>query len=92
MFVPGAAPSKSIIAYATVDFGYGHTVSECGYYITNADGVTITLPATAVPAGLSYGIRMVGPALVAGTYTIQSYVKLSDGEIIRGAEQNVQLS
>lgn len=92
VFVPGAAPSKSIIAYATVDLGYGHTVSECGYYITNADGVTITLPATAVPAGLSYGIRMVGPALVAGTYTIQSYVKLSDGEIIRGAEQNVQLS
>lgn len=91
-FVPGAATSKSIIAYATIDLGYGHTISECGYYVTNADDVTITLPATAVPAGLSYGIRMVGPALVAGTYKLRSYVKLSDGDVIFGEEKTVTLS
>ena len=83
------APSNTIVGYATIDTGYGKTIKECGYYITNKDDITLTLPAFAVPEGTTYGIRMFGAGLVSGTYRIQPYIKLSDDTIITGEEKTV---
>ena len=66
--------SNTIVGYATIDAGYGKTIEECGYYITNKDDIKLTLPAIAVPTGNnSYGIRMFGVALVSGTYSSALY-------------------
>lgn len=89
--VPGAAPSNTILGYATINVGYGSTISECGYSITNKDNIKLELPAIAVPAGNSYGIRMVGAGLVSGTYRIQPYIKLSDNTVITGDEKTVTI-
>lgn len=85
------APSNTIVGYATIDTGYGKTISECGYYITNKDDITLTLPAFAVPEGTTYGIRMFGAGLVSGTYRIQPYIKLSDNTVITGDEKVVTI-
>ena len=83
--------SNTIVGYATIDAGYGKTISECGYYITNKDDIKLTLPAVAVPTGTTYGIRMFGVALVSGTYRIQPYIKLSDNTVITGEEKVVTI-
>ena len=83
------APSNTIVGYATIDAGYGKPVKECGYYITNKDNITLTLPAVPVPTGTTYGIRMFGAGIVSGEYKIQPYIKLSDDTVITGDEKTV---
>ncbi len=82
---------KAIIGLAAVDFGYGYTISECGYVITNEDGKAITLSAVAVPENGKFGIRAFGAALNDGTYTMKPYAKLSDGTFVYGTEQTVTI-
>ena len=82
---------KAIIGLAAVDFGYGYTISECGYVITNEDGKAITLSAFAVPENGKFGIRAFGAALNDGTYTMKPYAKLSDGTFVYGTEQTVTI-
>ncbi len=83
------APSNTIVGYATIDAGYGKPVKECGYYITNKDDITLTLPAVPVPTGTTYGIRMFGAGIVSGEYKVQPYIKLSDDTVITGDEKTV---
>lgn len=85
------APSNTIVGYATIDAGYGKPVKECGYYITNKDNITLTLPAVPVPTGTTYGIRMFGAGIVSGEYKVQPYIKLSDDKIITGDEKVVTI-
>ena len=90
--VPGAVPSNAILGYATLDLGYGYTVSECGYILANESGKTVTLPSYVIPSGGGkYGIRAVGAALTAGTYKFTPYVKLSDNTVIYGEEKTVTI-
>lgn len=80
---------KSIITYGRINAGTA-TIKECGYYITklNADETAaseaIKLPATGVPAGLAYGIRMFGAAIDAGKYSLQPYIIKDDDTEIKG--------
>ena len=90
--VPGAVLSNAILGYATLDLGYGYTVSECGYILANESGKTVTLPSYVIPSGGGkYGIRAVGAALNDGTYTMKPYAKLSDGTFVYGTEQTVTI-
>ncbi|MDY6315071.1 MAG: hypothetical protein SPL89_07900 [Clostridia bacterium] len=91
--VQGAAPSNAILGYATLDLGYGNTISECGYILANESGKTVTLPAYVIPSGGGkYGIRAVGAALTAGVYKFTPYVKLADNTVIYGTEKTVTIS
>ena len=87
----GGETNKAIIGLAAVDFGYGYTISECGYVITNKDGKAITLSAFAVPENGKFGIRAFGAAFKDGTYTMKPYAKLSDGTFVYGTEQTVTI-
>lgn len=87
----GGETNKAIIGLAAVDFGYGYTLSECGYVITNKDGKAITLSAFAVPENGKFGIRAFGAALKDGTYAMKPYAKLSDGTFVYGTEQTVTI-
>ncbi|MDY6314581.1 MAG: hypothetical protein SPL89_05345, partial [Clostridia bacterium] len=87
----GGETNKAIIGLAAVDFGYGYTISECGYVITNEDGMAITLSAFAVPENGKFGIRAFGAALKDDTYTMKPYAKLSDGTFVYGTEQTVTI-
>ena len=91
--VQGAAPSNAILGYATLDLGYGNTISECGYILANESGKTVTLPSYVIPSGGGkYGIRAVGAALTAGVYKFTPYVKLADNTVIYGTEKTVTIS
>lgn len=88
---------KSIITYGRITVGSA-TVKECGFYLTelNADETAaskpIKLPATAVPAGLTYGIRMFGAAIDAGKYSLQPYIITDDDTEIKGTANIVTVA
>lgn len=68
--VAGAAPSNTIIGHATISIGYGYSVSEYGYYISDSKGDTLTLLAEILSENGKYAVKTVGSALVPGTYTM----------------------